>query len=284
MREIYVIARRTSMTPYPDETHCYGPPGLWKPRGVQRVLVSCTFTWDKPRAEFLAEQWQAHYPKAEVLLGGPAYGDPGAEFVPGRFLDHGMTITTRGCPGCAQPCLVPDREGPLRCLQIKDGWNVLDNNLLAAPRAHIEAVLEMLGRQDAPATFSGGLEARRLLRMPWFVERLSNMRLEQAFLAYDCPAERTSALKAIRMLRAQGLSQKKVRCYVLIGRGEDSLEAAGRRILEVFKAGALPFAMLWRGEQALTRIEPEWRRLERIWKRPAATKAWAKENVEDRQG
>lgn len=278
MNEVYVIARKTSMTPEPDPTHFYGPPDLWKPDHLDRVLVSCTFTWDKPRAEFLAEQWQAHYPKAEVLVGGPAYSDPGGEFEPGRWLKRGIVMTTRGCPGCAQPCLVPGREGPLRCLRIREGWNIQDNNLLAAPRDHIEAVLEMLKRQPKRATFGGGLEARRLLEMPWFVEQLCAMRLDQAFLAYDCPQEREPALEAIRLLRACGLTRNQVRCYVLIGRSDDRLEAATERLLAVCRAGGLPYGQVWRDENCKHRQQLEWRTLERLSKRPAATKEWARQH------
>ncbi|HUT74863.1 MAG TPA: hypothetical protein VM221_08525 [Armatimonadota bacterium] len=267
--EIYVLAARTSLSPDPDATHYYGPPGLFPPR-ARRVFVSCTFTWDKPRAQWLAEQWRAALPEAEVLVGGPAYGDPGGEFVPGKFLREGCTITTRGCPGCASPCLVPKREGGFRCLTIKPGWIVQDNNLLAAPRAHVEAVLDMLDEQRKAATFSGGLEARRLLKMSWFVERLAQMRVYEAWLAYDSPPEREPALAAIALLRRIGLRQRQTRCYVLVGRDGDTVDEAERRVREVFDAGGLPFAMLWRDENAQMRHEPEWRALVRKWTRPAA--------------
>lgn len=270
MNEIIVIAARTSLTPEPDATHFYGPPGLWPPEHVDRVLVSCTFTWDKHRAENLALQWQTHFPGAEVLLGGPAYGDPGGEFDPGKFLRRGMVITTRGCPGCAQPCLVPEREGPLRLLKIKDGWNVLDNNLLAASWQHIDAVLEMLERQSRAAVFSGGLEARRLLTMPGLVEDFCSIRLKHFFLAYDCPQEREWALEAITALRDGGLSQRQTRCYVLVGRDDDTVTDARERLQAVWDAGGLPFAMLWRDEDAQTRKEPGWQELVREWTRPAA--------------
>jgi len=268
--EIYVLAARTSLSPDPDATHYYGPPGLFPPR-ARRVFVSCTFTWDKPRAQWLAEQWRAALPEAEVLVGGPAYGDPGGEFVPGKFLKEGVTITTRGCPGCSSPCLVPKREGGIRCLAIKPGWIVQDNNLLAAPRAHVEAVLDMLEAQPRAAKFSGGLEAVRFLANPWFVERLAAWRCRpELWFAYDNPLEGPVATEAVRVALRLGFTQRHVRCYVLVGRHSDTVRAAEARLREVFEAGGLPFAMLWRDENAQTRHEPEWRALVRKWTRPAA--------------
>jgi hypothetical protein len=36
-------------------------------------------------------------------------------------------------------------------LPIIDGWNVLDDNLLACPREHVEAVFAMLWRPETPS-------------------------------------------------------------------------------------------------------------------------------------
>ena len=275
MKEIYVLAtpwpgrRKEAFLPDPDHQHFYGPPDLFAPVPVDRILVSATFTWDRSRAESLATQWQAQYPRAEVLLGGPAYGDPGGEFVPGRWLRRGVTITTRGCPGCALPCLVPGREGGIRTLPIVDGWNIQDNNLLAAPRAHVERVCEMLDRQPRAAIFSGGIEARRLLAAPWFVERLKTLRVERLFLAYDRPPDREPVVEAIRVLREIWTNPRKVGCYVLVGRGEDTIPEAEERVCTIFRAGGMPFAMLWRGEESTNRFEPGWKQFVRRWTRPA---------------
>jgi hypothetical protein len=268
-REVYVLASVSKRaSPPEDETHYYGPPDLLTPM-PHRVLVSATFTWDRSRAETLAEQWQRRFPHADVQVGGPAYGDPGAEFVPGRWLRKGYVITTRGCPGCAHPCLVPAREGGIRCLPVTDGWNVLDNNILAAPREHIEMVLDMLGRQRQPACFSGGLEARRLLRMPWFVARLQSMRVQQVFLAYDAPEDWLPVSEAIRALRERRFTLRQVRCYVLVGMEHDTVANARVRLESILSAGGLPFAMLWRGPNAQRRKEPEWNALVREFTRPA---------------
>jgi len=50
-RIIRVFPRRTSFTPV-DELAFVGDPPLERP-AADEVHVSCTFTWDRPRAEYL---------------------------------------------------------------------------------------------------------------------------------------------------------------------------------------------------------------------------------------
>jgi hypothetical protein len=201
---------------------------------------------------------------------------PGGAFVPGRFLRRGYTITTRGCPGCERPRLVPAREGGLRCLPVRAGHDILDNNLLAAPRAHVEAVLEMVSEQPAPARFSGGLDSRYL--SDWFVRRLGELRVAKdgLWLAYDAPAQRERTLRAVRRLTEAGFGRERIRCYVLVGHSGDTPAAAEERLRATYEAGAMPFAMLWRGGRARSRNAPGWREFVRAWRRPAAIKARAR--------
>jgi hypothetical protein len=81
-------------------------------------------------------------------VGGVAYGDPGAEFIPGRYIKLGYGFTSRGCPRRCWFCSVWKRDPVPRLLPIVDCWNILDDNLLACPRPHVEAVFAMLRRQD----------------------------------------------------------------------------------------------------------------------------------------
>ena len=156
MRLIRVFPRRTKATP-DDALAYYGPPDLFAQ--ADAVHVSVTFTWDKPRAEQLAEEW---WHVAPVKVGGVAYGDPGQEFVPGRYVKGGYTFTSRGCPRRCWFCSVWHRDPVPRLLPIQEGWNVLDDNLLACPRPHVEAVFAMLKRQKRRSEFTGGLEALSL--------------------------------------------------------------------------------------------------------------------------
>jgi hypothetical protein len=71
--------------------------------------------------------------RAPTKVGGVAYGDPGQEFVPGRYIRHGYGFTSRGCPRRCWFCSVWKRDPTPRLLPITDCWNVLDDNLLACP-------------------------------------------------------------------------------------------------------------------------------------------------------
>ncbi len=258
-----VFPRMTNATPT-DPLSFVGYPGLFPPE-VDAVHVSCAFTWDLPLAEELAAAWEHVAP---TQLGGPATDARGDEFEPGMYLKPGYTITSRGCPNKCGFCYVPKREGPLRELSIKPGWNVQDDNLLACSDSHIRAVFAMLRQQPEAAQFAGGLEARRL--QPWHVDELLTLRLKQVFFAYDNPAEWEPLLHAAAMLKEAGLlhrSSHAVRCYVLIGYPGDTHEAADARCQQVIGLGIMPMAMLMRGEDGS--VAPGWKRLQREWANPS---------------
>lgn len=260
---IRVFPRKTSATP-DDDMAFVGEPPLFRP-DADEVHVSCAFTWDKGRAEHLANCWGQYYP---VKVGGPAYGSPAGEFEPGMYVKAGRTITSRGCIRKCGFCFVPKREGDLRLLEIKPGYEILDNNLLACPRHHIEAVLDMLETQKQPAELTGGIDAR--LCEPWFAERLGKMRVKILYTAYDHPSHKASVERAIRMLSDAGLRQRVIGCYVLVGYRGDTLEAARERLEWVFGIGGTPYAMYYRDENGKDTRTSEWVKLVRGWIRPAA--------------
>ena len=157
MKILRVFPRRTAATPEDDLVRV-GYPDLFPPE-CDEIRVSVTFTYDLPKAEKMAEAW-GHI--APVKIGGPALNDAGGDFVPGRYLKQGYVITSRGCPNRCWFCMAAKREGDIRELPITEGWNVLDNNLLACSPDHIYRVFEMLSRQTRRAVFTGGLEAARI--------------------------------------------------------------------------------------------------------------------------
>jgi hypothetical protein len=272
MRLIRVFPRRTKATP-DDELARYGPPGLFDE--ADEVHVSVAFTWDKPRAEELAENWR--WVTSNVKVGGPAYGDPGADFVPGVYLKDGYTITSRGCPRRCWFCGVWKRDPIPRLLPIKDGWNIQDDNLLACPEPHVRAVFAMLRRQRRRILFDGGLEARSL--EDYQVELLAALNPRpQCFFAYD-PGDDFPTLEsaAYRMIRAGfPIGSHRLRCYCLIGYPRDTFKLAGDRLTSLLSIGFTPFAMLWKPEtEAAMRHAPgpEWRAFQRSWARPAAIHA-----------
>lgn len=261
---IRVFPRRTKWTPT-DELSFVGDPPLWRPI-EHPVRVSCTFTWDRPEAERLARSWSRFYP--DVQVGGPAYDDPGGKFIPGMFVKSGVTITSRGCIRSCGFCLVPQREGRLRELPIRDGWDVADNNLLACSRRHISRVFRMLHRQPEPIHFSGGLDAR--LFNDWHADLLRSVRLKVAYFACDSRAGLPHLEKVAKLIG--DISREKKRCYVLIGYNGETLQEAEKRLRAVYDLDFLPFAMLYRSPNGNAWTE-EWTKLQRTWARPAAFKA-----------
>lgn len=260
-RVIRVFPRRTKWTPT-DDLAFVGEPALWREDPALPVMVSVTFTWDLPLARRLAASWRRFHKRVEI--GGPALGDPGGQFIAGRFLKAGVTITSRGCPKRCPWCFAWRREGGIRTLRIVPGRIVQDNNLLACPRRHVEAVFDMLSDEQR-VVFSGGLDAT--LFQAWHRELLETIRYEELWFACDTLA----GGEPLRRARAicDGISPEKLHCYVLIGFGGESLDAARRRLEAVYQLGFLPFAQLFRGEKAVAYVS-EWRNLARRWSRPAA--------------
>ncbi len=271
MRILRVFPRRTSMTPT-DYLVRIGFPGLPFDRPeADEVHISVVFSWDIPKAHELLQAWSLYYDR--VLIGGPALGSPCDSFKAARYVQSGVTFTSRGCPNNCWFCLVPEREGKLRPLKnVVPGWIVQDNNLAACPRSHLRKVFAMLRRQKKPIQFSGGIEAARV--DDWFVQQMRNIRLGQLFLAYDRPGELKHVRRAAGMFRDAGIPRDKIRCFVLIGGPDDTLAAAEGRCVEAWDAGTLPFAMLYHDvHTGRRRSGSEWARLQRVWCRPALTKA-----------
>jgi hypothetical protein len=266
-RLIRVFPRRTKATPDDDLTY-FGPPDLFAE--ADEIHVSVTFTYDKPVAENLAEQWKS---VARVVVGGVAYGDRGDEFIPGRYIKPGYIFTSRGCPRRCWFCSVWKRDPVPRLLPVINGWNILDDNLLACPRDHVESVFAMLKKQKRRIEFTGGLEALSL--QDYQVGLLASLRPRPAmFFAYD-PGDKFETLEhAARRLLTAGFTRSShlMRVYVLIGYPKDTFSEAEKRLNSMLEIGFTPMAMLWRPEtpsQQKYMPESSWRAFQRRWARPA---------------
>src|SRR4030042_1473023 len=152
-RIIRVFPKKTSITPI-DKSAFVGYPPLLRPE-ADEVHISCSFTWDYAKAQRLMKAWGQYY--QDVKFGGLSCPDD--DFIPGKYIRHGVTFTSRGCNNQCPWCLVPEREGKLREIEIKAGNIVQDNNLLQCNRGHIDKVFEML-RTQRQIQFSGGLDSR----------------------------------------------------------------------------------------------------------------------------
>jgi hypothetical protein len=269
-----IFPRKTKATP--DDALAFFPTprnqAIAAPMFVEadEIHIDVTFTQDKPRAEVIAEEWRRIAP---VKIGGVAYGDPGQEFIPGRYIKPGYTFTSRGCPRRCWFCSVWKRDPVPRLLPIQDGWNILDDNLLACPEPHVRSVFAMLARQNRRVEFTGGLEALAL--QDYQVDLLAGLKPRpNCFFAYD-PGDAFETLKsAADRLLAAGFTRRshRLRCYVLIGYPKDSFSLATKRLTDILNIGFTPMAMLWQPETASAekyRPDAEWKRFQRPWARPA---------------
>ena len=267
MRIARVFPSRNSHTPN-DDLAFYDVPGLFMP-DFDEVHICTVFTWDLQRAEQLKVAWEAT--GKPVKLGGPAYDDAcNGEFVPGRYIKQGVTFTSRGCPNSCSFCFVPKREQWREIENFAEGNIIQDNNFLACSKEHRKKVYEMLKRQRN-ISFQGGLEASRLT--DWDIEQMQGLKIKDLWLAADSQARLPDTIDAIKRLNKAGFNQNKLRSYVLIG---DDMAENQDRLMQVFKAGALPFAQLF---QPIERKEysREWKQFARTWSRPAAMKARMRE-------
>lgn len=258
-----VFPRKTKASP-DDDLAFFGPPPLLVLPEIDEVHISVSFTYDMKKAEDLALQWEMV--GVPVKVGGPAYDDPGDEFIPGMYLKKGYTITSRGCNNNCWFCMARQREGCLRELPIKDGWDILDNNLLQCSEKHIREVFEMLKRQPVRPKFTGGLEAKEL--KSWHCDLLREVKAQRMYFAYDTPDDYEPLVEAGKMLRNAGITPQShiAACYTLIGYKGDTFENAKKRLDQTIKAGFMPYAMLYRDKNG--EVKEEWKRFQREWLRP----------------
>jgi hypothetical protein len=256
------------MTPTDELSFTSDQPPFFLPE-VNEVHISVAFTWDLSKAERMAEAWRAV--GVPVKMGGPAFNQPGLDFTPGLYVKDGCTITSRGCPNHCWFCAVPKRENGLHELPVQDGWNVLDDNLLACSTDHIEKVFQMLERQKQGAVFSGGLEAK--LMKPWIAKRLKEIKPSRLYCAYDTSDDYEPLVEAGKMLFEAGFTNthSAMNCYNLIGYKGDTFGKAEKRLQQTWDAGFMPFAMLYRDEQGNT--DHGWRKFQREWVRPQIIRA-----------
>jgi len=259
-----VVVKKTSMTP--EHAHV-GAPTAESPTNLD-VDISCVFTEHKRKALEMAEGWKEH--GCRVRVGGPAFGDPGGEFTPGKYIKLGAVITHRGCNRSCPWCYVPKREGKIRELKVTEGNLLQDNNILACSKQHKDLVFSML-RKQKQVSLKGGLDCRILTDGD--VEDIRSLHLKDLWVAYDSKATWKYTKAGVEKLLKAGVPKYKIRCYVMIGFNETMGEAA-QRLREIYDAGTLPFAQLYDRY-----VEPdllEWKKFARLWARPAIYKSIVK--------
>jgi hypothetical protein len=258
MKIIRVFLRKTSLTPDDEDVRVNVTPTWYD--CADEIHVSVLFDQDLGRAHWLAHQWEK---VSMVRLGGPATGERGDIFVPGKYVKKGAVITSRGCPNNCWFCSVPKREGNIvRELPITEGFIVLDDNLLRCSREHIVRVFDMLKKQKDLIRFTGGFEAVALT--DFHIDLLHTIKLDSVFFAYDTPDDFEPLLHAAKKLQKTSFSIHQLRVYCLVGYNGDTIEKAEKRLNDCVRLGFAPMAMLYcRNQQT-----KDWCNFQRLWARP----------------
>lgn len=281
---IRVFPRKTRATPDDHMVRVANYPMIADE--ADEVHISVLFTEDIPLAERLAGMWKHVAP---VKIGGPAYKDHGGDFVPGLYVKKGYVITSRGCPNNCWFCAAWENEGrTVRELPITEGYNLLDNNILACSDEHILKVFRMLDegkkKYKKPIEFTGGLEAAILKQ--WHVDELREIKPKQLFFAYDTPDDLEPLQRAGEMLLDAGFTQasKALRCYVLCGFDGDTIPAAHKRMMDTMSAGFVPMAMHFLDpKNGKTEVPGDWKKWKRQWIRPAMIRVCPKKDISCKQ-
>ena len=258
-----VFPTRTSMSPT-DRNAYFGLPDTLTPQ-YDEVHISVCFTWDLEKTQWLKAAWKKQAHTNNVKVSGPAFDGCGMDFVPGMYLRQGVVITSRGCPNKCPWCTVWRVEGGLHEIPITEGNIIQDNNILACSRSHQEKVFAMLKNQRR-ISFAGGLEAA--LVTDWVIEQLRGLRIKYLWLAYDHTGNAKVVQRAAQRLDKY-FNRNKLRCYVLIGYGDDTIDKAEGRLRQAYEFGTMPFAMLYQPKE----YSDDWKKFRRPWCRPAAIKA-----------
>jgi hypothetical protein len=144
---------------------------------------------------------------------------------------------------------------------------VQDNNLLACNSYHRDKVFQMLSKQKQ-IDFTGGFQSSLVTEN--IADQLRGLHIKSIWLAYDHPNAEKLLQKAVNLLKH--FNRNKLRCYVLVGYKDDTIEKATERLIRAWEIGTLPFAMLYRDAEG--KLPPlDWRRFQRQWSRPAIFKS-----------
>ena len=219
---------------------------------VDKAYISCIFPENKYKCLIF---------EGRALIGGSGYDlsiklPPEIDAVKPRI---NWGFTTRGCIRHCHFCFVPAMEGKIHAVgDIYDIWDskskelfIMDNNILAMPD-HFKMICGQLRREGLRVDFNQGLD-HRLLNEELWCELTSLKHKREIRFAFDDIAYKKTAIKALELMRGNGLKDWQTRWYVYVG-VEDTLETVYDRlvILQSYKQKAY----LMRDKQVYS--DPRW--------------------------
>jgi len=171
--------------------------------------------------------------------------------------DYSIGFSSRGClkeRGCGF-CIVKPKEGLIR--EAPFDWVsshkvvLLDNNFLASPLW--KEKLEYLIRQKLKVCFTQGLDIRLindenaslLSQVRYYDLKFGKKRL---YFAFDDPALEETVRKGVEILNRNGIPNKHLMFYVLVGY-DTSFQQDWHRFSVLNSLGCLPFIMLYNGKR-----------------------------------
>jgi len=157
-------------------------------------------------------------------------------------------FTTRGCIRNCPWCIVPQKEGKLSIVgDVYDLWDgkskdiiIMDNNILAAPE-HFFKISGQLKKESLRVDFNQGLD-HRLLTDKICKELFSLHHCKEIRFAFDHISYKKSVMKALKMLRKNGLKDWRTRWYIYVSIS-DTFDTVMERINILRKAKQLVYLM-----------------------------------------
>jgi hypothetical protein len=183
-----------------------------------KVYVSCIFSENNEKCD----EW-LNMPN--TIIGGSGYSL--TRTLPKEIEEikpHiNLGFTTRGCPNHCYFCIVPQKEGKIHIVDDIYGiWDgkakqviLMDNNILALPN-HFFDICEQLKKERLKVDFNQGLDFR-LLTDDIVKELFSLRHVHEIRFAFDDIAYKPRVLKALDMLKSNGLKDWQTRWYVYVG-------------------------------------------------------------------
>ena len=185
-----------------------------------KIYVSCVFNWNKKyceKWEGIAEIGGSGYSLEKVL---PPEIDAIKPHINWGFI-------TRGCCRHCDWCIVPEKEGKTHVVgDIYDIWDgkadtliLMDNNILALPKIFFKTA-KQLKKENLMVDFNQGLDHRLLtdeICQELFSLKYPGSTGSKIRFAFDHVKYKPTVLKALKMLKKNGLKDWRTRWYVYVG-------------------------------------------------------------------
>ena len=195
---------------------------------VDKCYVSCIFPENRYKCLIF---------EGKALIGGSGYDmtvklPAEIEVVKPRI---NWGFTTRGCIRNCYFCFVPKMEGKIRVEgDIYDIWNgksreivLMDNNILALPE-HFKKICSQIRKENLRVDFNQGLDHRLLTEDLW--GELNSLRhIYEIRFAFDDIAYTKTAIRALDLMKTNGLKDWQTRWYVYVG-VKDTFETVYNRL------------------------------------------------------